>query len=258
VAEWAVALVDMGRGRWDAALERLEELVRPGPGLSSPMITLMTTPDCVEAAIRCGRVDSARAALSGFERWAIESGAAWARPLLAACRGLVATGDEATRRFDEAAAHATEARPFDRARIHLLHGEHLRRERRRVEAQAELRRAIEGFERLHAAAWVERAQSELRASGQSARRRDASTIGQLTAQELQVADLVAQGLSNKEVAAQLFLSPRTIDAHLRSVFSKLGITSRTQLARLSLLNERVESATQSRRAIASPSPGSGR
>jgi DNA-binding NarL/FixJ family response regulator len=92
--------------------------------------------------------------------------------------------------------------------------------------------ALEIFERLGAAPWAQRARVELRATGETARKRDRSTLEQLTAQELQVAQFVAEGLSNKEVAAQLFLSPRTIDSHLRNVFAKLEITSRTQLAHL--------------------------
>jgi DNA-binding NarL/FixJ family response regulator len=99
---------------------------------------------------------------------------------------------------------------------------------------ATLRAALEAFERFGAAPWADRATAELRASGETARRRDHTAADQLTPQERQVAQLVAEGLSNKEVAAQLFLSPRAIDAHLRSVFAKLDVTSRTQLARLPL------------------------
>jgi DNA-binding NarL/FixJ family response regulator len=98
----------------------------------------------------------------------------------------------------------------------------------------QLRAALEAFERIRAGPWAERARAELRASGETARKRDPSTVDQLTPQELQIARFVAQGLSNKEVAAQLFLSPRTIEHHLRHVFSKLGIKSRTQLARIPL------------------------
>src|SRR5262249_4911804 len=142
--------------------------------------------------------------------------------------------DEATAHFEEALRLAEQARPFDLARIHLLYGEHLRRERRRTDARSELRAAIDAFDRLRAEPWAERARTELRASGAAARKRDPSTVSQLTPQQLQIARFVAEGLSNKEVAAQLFLSPRTIDAHLRNVFSKLGVTSRTQLARIAL------------------------
>jgi DNA-binding CsgD family transcriptional regulator len=149
----------------------------------------------------------------------------------------VAAGQSATEHFEQALRRRADARPFDFARIQLLYGEHLRRERRRGDARTQLRAALEAFERYGAEPWAERARAELRATGETARKRDSSTLDQLTAQELQTARYVAAGLSNKEVAAQLFLSPRTIDAHLRNVFAKLGIKSRTQLARVSLGDE---------------------
>ena len=120
---------------------------------------------------------------------------------------------------------------FDNARSELLYGEWLRRHRRRVDARAHLRAALEIFQQLAAAPWEARARAELRASGETARKRDPSTRDQLTPQELQISRLVASGKTNPEVAAQLFLSPRTIDYHLRKVFSKLGIASRTELVR---------------------------
>src|SRR5262249_25829988 len=144
---------------------------------------------------------------------------------------------EAEAHFEQALGLIDDARPFDRARIRFLYGEHLRRRRRRLDAREHLRQAIADFETLGAEPWAERARAELRATGETARRREASTIDQLTPQELQIARLVAEGLSNKEVAAQLFLSPRTIDAHLRNVFAKLSITSRIQLARIPLGDE---------------------
>lgn len=114
----------------------------------------------------------------------------------------------------------------------MLYGERLRRKRRRHDARVQLRAALEGFERLGATLWAARAASELRATGESARRRDPSTIHQLTPQELQVARLIGQGASNREAAAQLFLSPRTIDYHLCKIFQKLGISSRSELIHL--------------------------
>jgi DNA-binding CsgD family transcriptional regulator len=132
------------------------------------------------------------------------------------------------------AAYTGAARPFERARTALAFGEWLRRARRRVEARGHLRAALDGFETLGAAPWADRARVELRASGQTARKRDPSTLDELTAQEIQIAYLVAQGLANREVAAQLFLSPRTIDFHLRDIFRKLGIASRTELGRMDL------------------------
>jgi DNA-binding CsgD family transcriptional regulator len=234
-AIWALALVELGRQRWSDALQRLEEL----EDSMDPAVAL-TIPDRIEAAVRAGRTDEAQAALPRFEAWAGYSGSPSAPAQLAACRALLATGEEATRHFEAAIGVVGAARPFDRARIQLLYGEHLRRERRRVDARAQLRTALEGFDRLRAEPWAERARTELRASGEKARKRDPSTVDELTPQEIQIARLVAGGLSNKEVAAQLFLSPRTIDYHLRNVFSKLGITSRTQLARLPLADEPTE------------------
>ena len=124
--------------------------------------------------------------------------------------------------------------PFDAARTELLYGEWLRRRRRRIDARRHLRSALDCFGRLGAAPWEARARAELRASGETARRRDPSTREELTPQELQIARLVAGGKTNPEVAAQLFLSPRTIDYHLRKVFSKLDIASRAELANLDL------------------------
>jgi DNA-binding CsgD family transcriptional regulator len=130
--------------------------------------------------------------------------------------------------------HAAAHRPYDRARAQLAYGEYLRRHLRRVDARGHLRAALEAFEDLHAAPLAERAGQELRASGETARKRDPSTLLTLTPMELKVAELVASGLSNKDVAAQCWVSPRTVAFHLRNVFAKAGITSRGELARLDL------------------------
>ena len=124
--------------------------------------------------------------------------------------------------------------PFDRARTELLYGEHLRRRGRRVDARAQLRPALTTFEGAGAEAWAERARAELRASGETARRGDDAARDELTPQELRIAELVSTGASNRDVGAQLFLSPKTVEYHLRKVFVKLGVTSRTELARMSL------------------------
>ena len=235
-ATWALALLDLGRGSWEQALERLQPLgeVRLGFG---DLLVIQTLPDRIEAAVRAGRPEVGRAALVVYAAWAERVTAPWARPRLDSCRALVAEGDEATEHFEAAIERSGDARPFDLARIQLLYGEHLRRERRRADSRPHLRAAVEGFERLRAEPWAERARAELRASGETARKRDPSTAADLTPQELQIARFVAEGMSNKEVAAQLFLSPRTIDAHLRNVYGKLGIRSRTQLARMPLAQD---------------------
>ncbi|HEY3438097.1 MAG TPA: helix-turn-helix transcriptional regulator, partial [Actinotalea sp.] len=125
-------------------------------------------------------------------------------------------------------------RPYALARTHLAYGEHLRRSQQRVEARPHLRRALEIFEDLRAEPLATRASRELRASGETARKRDVSTLVRLTPMELQVAQLVSQGLSNKEVAAQCWVSPRTVAFHLRNCFAKTGVSSRGELAQLDL------------------------
>jgi DNA-binding CsgD family transcriptional regulator len=205
------------------------------PGAGHPYIALLSRPDLVEACARTGERERAETALTALEGFAEPEGPGWARALAARCRALLAQGEEAEREFQRALdLHSEGDRAFDRARTALLYGEFLRRERRRIDARAHLRDALEVFGQLGATAWAHRASAELRASGQSARKRDPSTLNELTPQELQIARFVAEGHSNKEVAAQLFLSPRTIDYHLRRVFAKLGIASRGQLAQLPL------------------------
>jgi DNA-binding CsgD family transcriptional regulator len=240
IAQWALALLELGLGRADEAVRREREI-------SHTLAIYWSVLDRVEAAVRAGEQESARPWLASFERWVESNGAAWGRAVVLHCRALLCEeASEAERLFLAALeAHEQATRPFEQARSELAFGEFLRRSRRRVEAREHLRAALDAFERLGATLWAERARVELRASGQTARKREPSTRGDLTAQELQIARFVAQGLSNREVAAQLFLSPRTIAFHLRNVFRKLGISSRTQLARLDLDSggERVPDAT---------------
>jgi DNA-binding CsgD family transcriptional regulator len=151
----------------------------------------------------------------------------------ARARALLAPPEEADERYREAlVVHERTPWRFLHARTELLYGELLRRQRRKTEARAQLRSALERFETLDAAPWADRAAAELRATGETARKRDASTLAQLTPQELQIARLVAEGGRNREIAARLFLSPKTVEYHLRKVFQKLDIASRTDLIRL--------------------------
>jgi DNA-binding CsgD family transcriptional regulator len=238
IATWALAELDLGRGRWEDALTALEAVADVRPGFSHPLLALISTPDRVEAATRTGRADSAGQAFAAFEAWAASSSAPWAPPLVERCRGLLAPREEAPGHFEEALRlHAEETSSFDRARTELVYGELLRREKQRADARRHLRAALTTFERFNAAFWAERASSELRATGETARRRDPSTLAQLTPQEQQIAALVGEGGSNKEIAAQLFLSPRTVEYHLRKVFQKLGISSRAELIRQGVARE---------------------
>jgi len=230
LAEWAVALLDLSIGRPEETVSRLAALHESPPGVAHPLFTLMAVPDLVEAGIRAGREEEAREAFSALDSFAQPGAPGWAHAHAARCRALLAQNGDAVAAFDHAMRlDADSNRPFDAARTKLLYGEFLRRHRRRADSREHLRAAVEEFDELGAAAWAERARTELRASGETARKRDPSTIAQLTPQELQIARLVSDGLSNKEAAAQLFLSPRTIDYHLRKVFMKLGISSRAEL-----------------------------
>jgi len=236
LAEWALARLELGLGRSAVALARLERIAAAGVGAGHPFIKLVSTADLVEAAVRVAETARAQTALAGFERFAQETAPPWALALAARCRGLLSAAASADCHFLEALRwHRESARPFDRARTELVFGESLRRAGRRHEARTHLRAALEAFERAGAASWSDRARTELRASGETARTRVPNAIDQLTPQELQVTRFVAEGATNKEVAAQLFLSPRTIDYHLRKIFTKLGITSRSELIRLSLV-----------------------
>jgi DNA-binding CsgD family transcriptional regulator len=191
--------------------------------------------DRFEVAVRADQTETAALWVSGLEAFAEGTGQAWAAAAAQHGRALLSHGAEAEQHFERALElHRDTTRVFDRARTQLAYGELLRRARRRVDAREQLRAALATFEDLGAQPWADRAVQELRASGESARKRDVTTTTELTPQELQVATLVRQGLSNREVAAQLFLSPRTIDFHLRNVFAKTGITSRTELAAMDL------------------------
>ena len=176
--------------------------------------------------------------LTELEQFADAADTPHARRVVAYGRGVLAAREDApaAEEFFTLAlgSEPGQDRPFERARTHLAYGEFLRRSRRRVDAREQLRSALQTFHDLGAEPWVQRAEQELRASGETARKRDTSTSVALTAQEKQVATFIAEGLSNREVAAKLFLSPRTIDFHLRNVFAKTGITSRGELARITI------------------------
>ncbi|WP_147332054.1 helix-turn-helix transcriptional regulator [Geodermatophilus marinus] len=222
--------------RWAGATEKLAA-ARPVSafvlvdGIDHPVVAAMATADRVQAAARADHRERAQRWSADAEEFAAATHAPWAEAMAAHCRAVLSEGAVAAELFAEALRrHEGSRRPFDRGRTLLAYGEFLRRSRRRVQARAHLAAALDLFEGLGAAPWAERARSELRACGEASHRRDPSAVLRLTPQELQVARFVATGLPTRAVAAQLFLSPRTVDFHLRNVFTKLGISSRAELA----------------------------
>jgi len=234
-AEWTLGLLELAVGRPAEAAQRLLAITSPGHPHHNPLIALEVMPDAVEAAVRAGQRDQAAARLQSLRSRVTAAPTAARRALLTRCEALLGerSPEEA---FGEAIALGSGLPPMQRARTELLYGEWLRRERRRTDARVHLRAAVDIFRRLGAVPWAERAEAELRATGETARKRDASAVDQLTPQELQIAGLVTDGLTNRDIAAQLFLSPRTVDYHLHKVFTKLGIASRTELVRGGVLH----------------------
>ncbi|GAA2724830.1 LuxR C-terminal-related transcriptional regulator [Actinocorallia aurantiaca] len=232
LAAYALALLDLCLGRYAAAHDRFTAIAAAGPGAGHPTVAWRSTPDRVEAAVGAGDEAGAREALAAYERWSAHAGTPESRALLARCRGLADSSEDA---FGEALRLHTN--PFEAARTSLLLGERLRRAQRPGEARAHLRTAWETFERAGARPWARRAQDELRAAGESGQAPPVPVLDALTPQELRIAGLVADGLSSKQIAARLFLSPRTVEYHLYKIYPKLGIGSRTDLARLVVLQK---------------------
>ncbi|MFI1916769.1 AAA family ATPase [Nocardia sp. NPDC020380] len=228
-AHWALGLLELGLGRAEAALRQFERLNRDP--FEHQFSALRSVPDLVEAAVRAGTPERATAPLARFERWAESVRQPWADALILRCRAQL-DDEKAEQLYSEAlAAHDIDGRPAEYARTALLFGEWLRRERRKAQARTRLTEALTIFEQLGMAPWAQRARNELTAAGVSdggERPRDRAVAG-LTPQELQIVRLAAQNMSNRDIAAQMFLSHRTVGYHLYKAYPKLGITSRSEL-----------------------------
>ena len=236
VTHRGLAEMALAEGMFEVALEQLDAL-RTLRLVGHRGMVLYALTDTVEAVVRAGREDR-RESLGADLALAEAVASPEAKAAVARSRALLSGGEEANYSYTQA-IHLYERAgiPLERARTELLFGEFLRRERRRVEARPHLRIAVEMYERLGTPLWAERARTELRATGQTARRRDPSTRDQLTTHELRIVRAVAQGLTNRDIASQLFISPRTVDYHLRNVFGKLEISSRAELMRLALAGD---------------------
>jgi DNA-binding CsgD family transcriptional regulator len=227
--KWAAAVLYNGFGRYEDALAAAADAGRPPLAMGWAHWTLV---ELIEAAVRTGRREAAADALDALTQTTRPSGTDWALGIEARSRALLCDGEEAEHLYREAIEQLGRTRVrAELARAHLLHGEWLRRERRRLEARDQLRIAHEMFSTMGADAFAGRAARELLATGERARKRTVETREHLTAQEAQIARLASEGLSNPEIGARLFISPKTVEYHLRKVFSKLDISSRHELRR---------------------------
>ena len=231
VAQYAMAVLHNGSGNYaqaQAAAARACDADEPG-------VAIVCLPELVEAAVRAGDPDTAANALDHFSPSALACGTSWALGLAARCRALTSVGPIAEENYREAIERLGRSLlTGETARSHLVYGEWLRREGRRQDAREHLRTAHRLLSDMGAEAFAQRAAQELRATGEHPRKRSAQPSDALTAHEAHIARLVATGATSREVAAELFLSPRTVEAHLRSIFRKLGITSRRQLKEMRL------------------------
>ena len=227
VSSYATAVLSNALGRYESAMEAARPFLDDANGRWAPAL-----PELVEAAMRCGQPELARRAVDQLAATTTPSGTRWAAGLECLGRALIAGDDGAEPLFLQSLeylAHTRIATSFARAR--LLYGEWLRRQGRRIDARDQLRAARDMFTSMGAEAFAARAGRELAATGERVRRRPATAAVQLTPQETQIVRLAMDGQSNSEIAAQLFISPRTVEYHLHKIFSKLGITSRNQLSR---------------------------
>ena len=229
VVEWATALLYNGCGRYAEALAAAQR----GCEHDDVGLFAWSLAELVEAGVRVGRPDEAAAALDRLSERTRASGTDWGLGVEAGSRALLSDTREAERLYREAIERLERSRGVvHHARARLLYGEWLRRENRRVDARVYLRAAHEIFSEIGAEGFAERARHELLATGETARRRTEDARDVLTPQEAHIARLARDGLSNPEIGAQLFISPRTVQYHLRKVFLKLDITSRNELSRV--------------------------
>jgi DNA-binding CsgD family transcriptional regulator len=223
-----VAIADMRIGDFEAAVDAALPVIQH----DVPFMVETTLPELIEAAVRSHHRDVARSAFATLAERASTAGTPWALGIRSRCRALLADGSDAEAAYREAISQLGRSRAaVDLARAHLLYGQWLRRAKRRREARRQLRTAEAMFHTMGAAGFADQASGELRATGERARARIPQTESDLTAQEARVAKLAADGATNNEISGQLFISPSTVDYHLGKVFRKLGIRSRTQLAR---------------------------
>jgi DNA-binding CsgD family transcriptional regulator len=225
----ALGELELGFGRPEAATVHFEAQESRAAELGIDDVDMSPAAELVDCYLRLRRPHDAHAAAADHEARARAKRQPWALARAARCAGLLA--DDFEPHFEQALTlHQQTFDAFEAARTRLAYGARLRRARQRVQAREQLRAALEAFETLGPTPWADAASVELAATGETARRRDPSTLGKLTPQELQIALLLGEGKTTREAASSLFLSPKTIEYHLRSIYRKLGINSRKALA----------------------------
>ena len=227
LVQYARGLLALSQGRHADAYDELHRIYSPGDPACNHRNQLAAIGDLAEAAIRSGHQDQARQILERVRPLAGQ--APWPRAAARYAAALLADHDHAEAAYREVLTRDLSPWPFTRARLHLVYGEWLRRQRRPADSRTHLRAAGDAFDALGTTPWSERAGRELRASGETNRHRTNDSVDQLTPQELQIIALAADGLSNREIGQRLCLSHRTVESHLYRVFPKLGVTSRSQL-----------------------------
>ncbi|SFR90091.1 regulatory protein, luxR family [Microbacterium sp. cf046] len=231
--EFALGDVELSLGNTEPAAEHFTALIEMLERLGLHDVDLSPVPELVDALLRLGRRPEALELVWRYREAAIGKGQPWARARADRVSGQSAEDDEIDEWFASALRwHGQTLDRFESARTRLAYGERLRRARRRIDARVQLRGALEGFSDLGATVWEERAAAELSATGEHVASRGTDAVAQLTPQELQVSIMLADGRSTREAAAALFLSPKTVEYHLRKVYTKLGISSRAELSEL--------------------------
>ncbi len=225
----ARGLAALGDGRFDEAYGHLRRLHDPADPAFQIALRLASLGDLVDAATHCGRTEQVRPIVAELSQTAAKTPAPVLHADLRLARAMLAADDEAEALFEAALLADLAAWPLIRSRTELAYGEWLRRHRRALESRDHLRAARDMFDALGAIPWSERARRELRAAGEASRRRDPDARDRLTPHELQIAQLAAEGLTNREIGQRLYLSHRTVSSHLHRIFPKLGVASRSEL-----------------------------
>lgn len=243
-AQLARGLAALGAGRYAEAYEHLHRMHDPADPSFHPALRCFALSELADAAVHSGQIDDVAGVVAQMELFALRTPSPALHGGLRHARAVLAADDEAEALFQAALRVDVGRWPFARARVQFAYGQWLRRQRRSADSRALLRTARDTFDILGTVPWSDRARQELRAAGETSRRQSADARDRLTAQELQIAQMVAEGMTNREIGERLYLSHRTVSSHLHRIFPKLEITSRSQLG--AIVRTRTEHGMEAR------------